>query len=375
MRNNPLSRLSARKSIRAHMLWSFVASFFVAFGASVAVPNVPEIPGRIVYNIFMSFGTFSLVFILTFFFLTRRTIGYLLRLSQGLEAIAGGDLGYRFPSVREDELGRIAGNINAMAEKLELQIEKERRSEQSKMELITGVSHDLRTPLTSMIGYLELLKGKAYRDESEYERFVGNAYNKVLQLKELIDDLFEYTRLTSHDAKLRLMTVDLNELLGQIETEFHPLARKRGISVETSFPRTPLPMEIDPDKIRRAIDNLLMNALKFSLKPGVIRISLAAREGEGRPMAEIRIENDGRPISREQEERLFERFYKADDSRESSSARGGAGLGLSIARSIARLHGGDIRLSHADGHYVFRIELPAGGRSSAGEKEAGGAVR
>ncbi|MBB6730579.1 HAMP domain-containing histidine kinase [Cohnella sp. CBP 2801] len=341
------------------MLWSVVASVLIAGVVSTVIPKVPEVPHQAVYNVILSLLTFSFLFFLCFFLLTRRTVAYLLSLADGLEVIAGGDLRYRIPAPRADELGKIAENINSMAEKLERQIEKERRSEQAKMELITGISHDLRTPLTSIVGYLELLRNKAYRDDSEYERFVGNTYNRALQLKALIDDLFEYTRLTTREARLLKQRVDLRELLHQIESEFHPLAKESGISVVTALPPAPLFMELDPEKIRRAVDNLFMNALKFSVKPGVIRLSLETAAVGSKRQAAIRVENDGEPIGPEQEERLFERFYKTDDSRAKGSVfGGGSGLGLSIARSIARLHGGDVRLIHSDGHYDFRIELP-----------------
>lgn len=348
------------------MIWSFVASIAIAMFGSTFLPMagsavLPRIPdaAQWVYNFLLSSGLFFSLFFVSFFLLTRRTIAYLLNLAAGLDVIASGNLRFRIPELREDELGRIAENINRMAEQLELQIEKARRTEQSKMELITGISHDLRTPLTSIIGYLELLQHKAYRDDAEYERFVGNTHNKALQLKALINDLFEYTRLTTHDVKLRLERIDLRALLLQAESEFHPLAKEQEIAIETKLTPQPLVLELDPDKIRRAVDNLFANALKFALKPGTVRLSLeAGTEGRQRK-AVIRIENEGSPIAPEQEERLFERFYKADDSRSNGTAYGaGSGLGLSIARSIARLHGGDVRLIHADGHFDFRIELP-----------------
>lgn len=356
---NPFTRLSGRRSIRAHMLWAFVASILVAMLGTFVVPPVPDVPAQGVYNLLLFAGSFFGLFFLSYFLLTRRTVAYLMKLADGLEVIADGNLDYRIPTPRGDELGRIAENINRMAEQLELQMEKERRTEQSKMELITGISHDLRTPLTSIIGYLELLRNKAYRDEEEYERFVGNTYNKALQLKTLINDLFEYTRLTTHDAKLRKEQIDLREFLLQIDSEFHPLAKEHEIAIETSLPAHPLETELDPDKLRRAVENLFTNALKFALKPGTVRLSLESVTEGARRLAVIRIENDGVPISPEEEERLFERFYKADDSRSQGTAYGaGSGLGLSIARSIARLHGGDVRLIHAGGRFDFRIELP-----------------
>jgi len=111
--------------------------------------------------------------------------------------------------------------------------------------------------------------------------------------------------------------------------------------------------------MRRLIDNLFTNTLKFATKPGIVRLSLAEETDGDKRLAVIHLENEGVPITADQEQRLFERFYKADDSRSHGSSFGaGAGLGLSIARNIALLHGGDIRLVHDDGRFDFRIELP-----------------
>lgn len=330
------------------MIWAFLASLIIGSLVSIAVPI------GLVFEIPVSIIAFLVSFAVSFAAFTRHTIKYMQKLSEGLTVISGGNLQYRIPVIRQDELGTIAKHINAMAEKLETLIEKERQEEKSKMELITGVSHDLRTPLTSIIGYLELLKGKAYQDEAEYERFVGNTYNKSQQLKTLIDELFEYTRLTRSEAKLEIQMIDLREMLNQMLVEIQPLAKDNEISIETRLPEHSLSIRVDPEQIRRAIDNLLINALKFSVKPGVIRVSLAVRDD----YATVMIENEAASITKEQEEHLFERFYKVDDSRTNMNLHGGAGLGLSITRSIVELHGGRVYLAHSDGHFSFGIELP-----------------
>ena len=241
-----------------------------------------------------------------------------------------------------------------MAEKLESLIEKERRHEKSRMELITGVSHDLRTPLTSILGYLELLRDRAYRDEAEYERFVGNTLNKAMQLKTLVDELFEYTRLSQSETKLETETIDLREMLVQMLAETEPLAKEARIELEARMPAEGMAVDVDPEKLRRAVENLLVNALKFSVKPGKVAVSLE----QGVDSATVSVENRGEPIADEQAERLFDRFYKVDESRSNPDKRGGAGLGLAIARSVAELHGGRAYLAYSDGLFRFSIELP-----------------
>lgn len=346
--NSLVSTLSGRRSLRFQMVWTFLASIVASFLVSISIPRglLFEIP----ISVIAFFGTFTISFLV----LTRRTINYMQTLSEGLTVISAGNLHYRIPIVRQDELGAVAEHINFMAQKLESLIEKERQLERSKMELITGVSHDLRTPLTSIIGYLGLLKEKAYQDEAEYERFVGNTHNKAIQLKRLIDELFEYTRLTQSEIKLDLETIDLRELLNQMLVEIQPLAHDNEVAIESELHEQPLFIRADPERIKRAVDNLLINAVKFSIKPGVIRVVLTGRDKQ----VTLMVENEGEAITKDQEDRLFDRFYKADESRTKTSPQEGAGLGLAITRTIVERHGGRIYLDHSEGRFNFGVVLP-----------------
>ncbi|MBD3919991.1 HAMP domain-containing histidine kinase [Paenibacillus sp. PR3] len=273
-----------------------------------------------------------------------------------ISVIAAGNFEERASVDREDELGTVAVHINSMAERLQIQREKERRDERNRMELITGISHDLRTPLTSMIGYIHLLKDRSYRTETEYDRYVEHTYHQAIRLQKRIDSLFEYTRLTSPEAKLQLQQIYFKELLHQLLTEFQPIAAEHDLAVSWTLPDSETAALLDPDKMVRAIDNLLMNALKFSHRPGEIKVHCALINDS----ISIQIENDGEALSSEQEERLFDRFYRVDDSRASDNTLigSGTGLGLAIAQSIARLHGGDLTLNHNQGHYRFCLEIP-----------------
>ncbi|GIP31784.1 cell wall metabolism sensor histidine kinase WalK [Paenibacillus sp. J2TS4] len=293
-------------------------------------------------------------FMFFFFLFTRPIVRNLRTLADGLLTMAKGNLNYRVLLSNEDELGQVAKNINFMAEQLQEKINREREIEYSKMELITSVSHDLRTPLTSIIGYLNLLKNDDYTNLEEHKRYIDNAYNKTQQLKKLIDDLFEYTRLTGGTANLSFQKMDLNGLLEQIINEFEPIAQENSLTVQIIRDQTPIYGYVDSEKMVRAIDNLLMNALKFSIKPGEIKVRLSAEQHN----IYFAVENVGKPISKEHEKRLFERLYKVDPSRNDNHASSGAGMGLSIAKNIVELHGGRIGLNHLSGHFTFFIELP-----------------
>ncbi|WP_312117875.1 sensor histidine kinase [Brevibacillus reuszeri] len=346
-----LSTLAGRKNIRVRMFWAALLSFFYMAALSWILAYFsldPGFLGTVGDLIFM-----IIMFLFFFFLLTRHIVRYLRTLAEGLLTIAGGNLDYRLPVSNEDELGEVAKSINYMAEQLQEKINRERRIENSKMELITNVSHDLRTPLTSIIGYLNLLKNDNYEDIEEHKRYINNAYNKSQQLKKLIDDLFEYTRLTSGSVNLTFTKLDWNALVEQIINEFEPIAQENSLTVRTIRDQTPIYGYVDAEKMVRAIDNLLINALKFSIKPGEITVRLTVDEQH----ITFAVENWGKPISEEQEKLLFERFYKADPSRNDQHGSPGAGMGLSIAKNIVDLHGGRIGLNHQNGHFTFFMEL------------------
>ncbi|MBT2770647.1 HAMP domain-containing histidine kinase [Halomonas sp. ISL-60] len=361
----PLPQPKQKKKIQIHILNRMVISFVISIAGSVVINNilvkiVIKISEKLEWHWLLNFfpylltPIFILIFTFTFLVSTRKIVRDLISLEEGLQFISEGNLDYRVTVVRQDELGRVASNINHMTEQLQQQIVKERELEKSKMDMITGISHDLRTPLTSIIGYIELLRTESFQDKAEYTRFVENTYNKATHLKKLLDDLFEYTRLTSIDTQLDLRKIDLSQLLDQLLFEFEPLAQENGIHIEKDIGNSPIMAYIDSDKIARAIDNLLMNALKYSFKPGTIYIRMNMRHEN----ITIEVENKGTPLTKEQKDKLFDRFYKVDYSRSSEGIQSGSGLGLSIARNIAELHQGTLTLLHIHNIFTFQLSLP-----------------
>lgn len=286
-----------------------------------------------------------------FYFLTRRKMRRIQDLSAGLLEISTGNLDHRVDSEGEDELASLASNINHMAEELKTKIEQERQAERTKNELITNVSHDLRTPLTSIMGYLRLLKDGRYEDDQKQSEYVQIAFNKSEQLKGLLEDLFEYTKISGDGNKLHKERVNLGELLDQLTEEWIATAEDSNIVLKKDLPSDRVNVYIDPDKMVRVFENLFSNAIKYSHKPGVVRVNMNAEEAA----VTICVENKGEPIPPEQLSRLFERFYKVEQSRTSASE--GSGLGLAIAKSIVDLHGGDI-WAESDGEQIrFLLKL------------------
>lgn len=296
----------------------------------------------------------TVLFIFYFYLFTFRKMRQIRQMSNSLNRIAEGELSVRLKSSSRDELGVVSANINTMAQRLEQQQERERKLEQSRMELITSVSHDLRTPLTSIIGYLTILKDQNVPEEADRKRYIQNTYSKTEQMRKLIDDLFQYTRLSGGEVVLNKSSFDLVNLLEQMLNEFEPIAELQDVMIHSSWQVEPLPVYADSELIARAVDNLLMNALKFSLKPSEIKV-LAGVDYHG---AFVCVENNGQPITKEQEEKLFDRFYKADPSR-NDGLLPGSGLGLAITRNIVQLHGGRIWLTHEAGRFRFWVTLPS----------------
>ena len=290
-------------------------------------------------------------FVILFYLMTRGKMRYIEELAQGLLEISKGNLNYRVQQKSEDELGSLAGNINHMAKELQHKIEEERKAEKTKNELITNVSHDLRTPLTSIMGYLRLLKDKRYDNPAQLEEYVNISYGKAEKLKSLIEDLFEYTKLTGDTIKLNRQVVSLDEMLEQLMDELVPVCEENDLTLVKTFPPEKVMVHVDVDKTVRVFENLLMNAIKYSDKPGTIQIRLLKAGNK----VTVTIENKGEPIPQEDLHNLFERFFRVEKSR--SEATGGSGLGLAIAKNIIDLHEGEIWAECEENWIRFSVRL------------------
>ena len=292
------------------------------------------------------------VFILSFFYITKRKMKQIEAMAQGVNEIAKGNLAYRIKQQGQDEIALLTENINYMAEDLMIQMEKERQVERQKNELITNVSHDLRTPLTSILGYLHLLLDGKFENEEQRNEYVKIAFSKSEQLENLIEDLFAYTKLTDGNFILDRQDVCINKFLDQLIDEITPQAEKHDLSIVKSFPDEPLYAFVDLEQTVRLFENLLMNAINYSKDNGDIQVFLKAYQHN----LEISIANQSDEFTKEELENLFERFYKKDYSRR--KVTGGSGLGLAIAKSIVELHGGEIKAEYGNGVVNFIILLP-----------------
>ncbi|MCU4991517.1 HAMP domain-containing histidine kinase [Bacillus cereus] len=293
-----------------------------------------------------------IVFIFSFFYISKKKMKQIEAMAQGVNEIAKGNLAYKIEEKGLDEMALLTKNINQMAEELKVNIEKEREIERQKNELITNVSHDLRTPLTSIMGYLRLLSDAKYESREQYDEYIKIAFSKSEQLKNLIEDLFEYTKLTNENIVLEKQKVCINQMLDQLIEELLPLADEHGLSFLKEFPDERIQAIVDSEKLVRVFENLLMNAIKYSKDEGEIKVSLQKE----RDNIKITVENPSEEFTPKELENLFERFYKKDQSR--SRVAEGSGLGLAIVKSIIDLQDGDILAEYENGMIRFIISLP-----------------
>lgn len=276
---------------------------------------------------------------------------YIEKISEGLLKIAENNLDYNIEIQGQDELAKLAENINSMAKELKRSIEGERNSEKTKGELITNVSHDLRTPLTSIKGYLSLIRDGKYKDKKELCDYINIVYNKSEKLEVLIDNLFQYTKLTNKGISLNLANISLDELLDQLIEELYVICEENNVTIKKQLWSSKILANVDGDKIARVFENLLMNAVRYVPKPGEVLVSLWNED----KYIMISIENKCTTINEKQLEKIFDRFYRTDESRTEST--GGSGLGLAISRSIVELHRGKIWAEMQDENIIFYVKL------------------
>ena len=250
-----------------------------------------------------------------------------------------------------EEYGAIGAQIAELKSRALLQERRLREEEREKNDLITYLAHDLRTPLTSVIGYLSLLDEARDLPEAQREKYTAIALGKAERLEGLVNEFFEITRYNLRRISLNRERVDLSLLLTQLAEEFYPMLARRGNTARLELPGE-LAVWADPDKLARVFNNLLKNAASYS-DPDT-EIVLSAETQGGQAVAAIR--NQGPTIPREKLDAVFEKFYRGDEARGTGGA--GAGLGLAIAREIVTLHGGAIQAMSASGVTTFAVTLP-----------------
>ena len=294
-----------------------------------------------------------LLFSLIFLLLQRKMARDIETIARAVKQISEGDLSTRLELEGEGELTDIAENLNRMEEDIQELIDKERTSEQSKTDLITNVAHDLRTPLTSILGYLELLRKNQKLSPEIQQKYLDIAYNKSVRLQKLIEELFGFTKLSYGKINMNVAKVDIVELLAQLLEESYPNFQKNGLSYDFVSNRKSQIIEADGDLLARLFDNLIGNAIKYGKEGKRVRVHLRA----DREIVTIKIVNYGYVIPANELPLIFHRFYRTDHSRTNASGPGGTGLGLAIVKNITDMHHGTVSVSSDLSGTVFTVRL------------------
>lgn len=290
------------------------------------------------------------LFICMVLLLSQGTIRQINQLMQGTQRLAKGELDQAIIVSSNDELGQMAVQINQMAQQLKLSLAEERMAVQSKNELISNVSHDLRTPLTSIIGYLRLVNEDHYKDEVELRYYTDIAYDKSLRLGGLVNDLFEYTRMGY--SPINRVDINLVELLAQLSVDFSLTGQHEGVQVVFTPAVEKIMISSDGDKLMRTFENLLSNAVRHGREAGRVDLKVS----QDPKFAIVQVINYGPPIPQHAIPHLFERFYRADESR--TDQTGGSGLGLAIVKTIVDAHHGTIQVTSTAELTMFEVRLP-----------------
>lgn len=293
------------------------------------------------------------VFSISFLVLQHKSMVYMGKISSAVQNISEGDLNTAIEVVGDDEFSAMAENLNKMVGDIRELMDRERESERTKNELITNIAHDLRTPLTSIIGYLEILSGdKSSQLPPEAEKkYIEIAYTKAKRLEKLIEDLFGFTKMTYGKVAMKVTQVDVIKLLSQLLEEFYPSFADNNLTYEL---KSNVPAQIisaDGNLLARLFDNLINNAIKYGAEGKRILVRVYAEE----EIVAVSVTNYGRVIPKEDLPLLFHKFYRVEQSR--STATGGTGLGLAIAKNIVEMHGGTIQVSSDLNGTVFTVKL------------------
>ncbi|MGE7930481.1 sensor histidine kinase [Lysinibacillus xylanilyticus] len=276
-------------------------------------------------------------------------------IAHGIREIARGQYNKRLNFKASFELAQIQDDFNAMAKRLE-QMEKEKqRLEENKQRMLVNLSHDLKTPITSIKGYIEAMELGLINEEEQRQRILRLISDKAELLSVLIDDIFELSKLDSPNYPFRVQTADIAEFMREIAAEYYEVFTEKKFMFQFDIPEGEINFSFNSTWLYRAVSNILSNALKYNPPGTIVQLKLFTKE-KG---IEIHIQDDGVGIPLAIKENIFEAFVRGDQSRKSD---GGTGLGLAIAKQVTEKHGGEITLT-TDDETSFILSLPKNAES------------
>lgn len=295
------------------------------------------------------FGIGVVTFVLIFSLLTRNKSAYIKTICHEVGRIAKDEENVLIEEHGGDELEEISRSINLMSAELKEKRDRERQLEMQRAELITNVSHDLRSPLTSIIGYVRLLKENGCSNEKKFREYIEVTDRRLEGLNKLVNELFELTKLDSPDITPDFEMGDISGLVKQFGFEMGIILEQEDLTLRCELDDRPYMMMLDYERIARVMQNLFANVIKYAVKGTEVILKSRVNEDS----FEITLTNmtDGGEIDTAN---MFNRFYKADTARTDTS---GAGLGLAIAKRIVDLHGGEISAEASDRRMTVKIVM------------------
>ncbi|MBU3214879.1 HAMP domain-containing histidine kinase [Clostridium estertheticum] len=297
------------------------------------------------------FVVFIVLMCLIFIKRMNKITNYIEEISHNLNIISNGNMDINIPIITKNELGNLASNVNKMACSIKELMKKERVWEKQKNNLITNLSHDLRTPLTSVIGFLELIEKGNYKNNDELHHYCEVSLSKAKELKSSVEQLFEFTRISNGDINLNKSNIYLQQLIEQATIGFIPSFEQAGMEYKISSKDVGLTINGDAILLVRAFENIISNAIKYGSEGKYLDVNIEKENN----MVVVRFVNYGDIIEEENFKNLFQRLYRVEKH---CNKKEGTGLGLAIVKTIVELHNGNIEVASSKERTEFKIKLP-----------------
>lgn len=329
------SRIIIRKS-------KFIATNIIKLNQDCYLVYLNE---NYIYNDLIVYQVAAITMIVIFLIMISGRVKYISSIANDVRDIAKGDLSKRVTIKYKNELTDLAEDINYMVRELENQ-------DLNEKEFITNISHDLRTPLTTILGYSKMIEQRVYANEDDLQRYASIMNKKGRYLKSMMDDFFDYTKLSSKDIKLDMIVINLGELILQLLDGEELNFQKRNLNLDVKLENKIFNIHGDSMLMARALSNLINNALKYSKDNTTVNITLKEQMINETNYGVFEIDNlPKNNISEEQAENLFNRLYKVSKARNEE----GSGLGLAITQEIIKAHNGSIKVKLIEGRIKFSI--------------------